>query len=132
MVAKDDFSSKSWFEWKSQDNQKLKHNYRLKWYCLMPFIKQCFSYTFFSYDQSFAILCITWQNMDLRGINYCTFRKQLGRVLNTMKKTWFTELFWSKFKITEIYWSVLENAKTDLWNKAWQLTSSPLNLQTIN
>ena len=27
---------------------------------------------------------------------------------------------------------VLKNAKNDLWNKAWQLTSSPLNLQTIN
>ena len=27
---------------------------------------------------------------------------------------------------------VLKNSKNDLWNKAWQLTSSPLNLQTIN
>ena len=59
------------------------------------------------------------------------FRGQFDGVLDTIKKTWFTELFWSKFKTTERYWSVLKNAKNDLRNKARQLIS-PLNLKTIN
>ena len=30
---------------------------------------------------------ITWQNMDLRGVNYCTFQGQFEGVLNKNEKT---------------------------------------------
>ena len=38
-------------------------------------------------------------------------REHLDDVLNTMKKMWFTELFWRKCKTTEGYWFVFKNAK---------------------
>ena len=75
-----------------------------------------------------------------------TFEIKYGSETNKFKST---ERYWSvlknakndlwnkawqlnKFKATERYWSVLKNTKNDLWNKAWQLTSSPISLQTIN
>ena len=40
----------------------------------------------------------TWQNMDLRGVNYWSFLGQFEGDSNKIEKTLFTELFWSKFK----------------------------------
>ena len=59
----------------------------------------------------------------ISGFPYESSSHMLYKILYiVVNLTEFTELFWTKFKT----W--LKNTK----NKAWKLTSSPLNLHTIN
>ena len=77
----------------------------------MVHVKTILQLEIVSYYQSFTVFCIIRQNMNLSSVNYCAFQGQFECVLNTIEKKWFTELFWSKAKTTERYWSVLKNTQ---------------------
>ena len=116
---------------KSMRIKKLKHSYWLKSlrvhipnYSIFSLsdIVWCYSLSnttvqIASYYQSFVVFCIT-SLIDLRRSNYCTFQGQFEGVSNTIKKTLFSEMFWSRFKAYEKETNLFQKTqKNDLWIK---------------
>ena len=113
ILATDDFSSKKWFQWKVV---------RIKtWNIVIGW-----SDTVWCYSLNNTLITIFFLLSIFRTILY--YLTKYGFKGSQMH--YFSKTVRRRFKHNEE--NVLKNAKNDLWNKAWQLTSSPLNLQTMN